>query len=128
MSFLKFFIPIVISLFFSFSISAHHSGEMFDDEVTVTLTGIVKEFRYVNPHSWLIVDIENEDGTITTWGFEAEGPQDLMAGGVRKNDLRPGTRITISGHPMKDGRPAAVWQTLTRGDGTFFDWRTPGQD
>ena len=51
-----------------------------------------------------------------------------MAGGVRKNDLPPGTRITISGHPMKDGRPAANWTVLTREDGAFFNWRTPGQD
>ena len=64
------------------SLSAHHSGEMFEPEKTVTLTGVVQEFRYINPHSWLIVDIDNEDGSTTTWGFEAEGPQDLMHGGV----------------------------------------------
>tara|TARA_B100001250_G_scaffold123454_1_gene104808 strand:+ start:401 stop:787 length:387 start_codon:yes stop_codon:yes gene_type:complete len=128
MNVLKNIIFFLLSLFFTLNVLAHHSGEMFDDDVTVTLSGVVKEFRYINPHSWLIVDIDNDDGSTTTWGFEAEGPQDLMAGGVRKNDLPPGTRITISGHPMKDGRPAAVWTALTREDGTFFNWRTPGQD
>jgi len=106
----------------------HHSGEMFEREKTVTLTGTVKEFRYINPHSWLLVDIENEDGSITTWGFEAEGPQDLMEGGVRKNDLPPGARITIMGRPMRDGRPAAAWSTIVKEDGTLLDWRTPGVD
>ena len=78
-------------------ISAHHSAEMFNSDETITLIGTVKEFRYINPHSWLIVDIENDDGTITTWGFEGEGPQDMMHGGVRKNDLPPGEKITITG-------------------------------
>jgi hypothetical protein len=107
---------------------SHHSGEMFEREVEVTLTGTVAEFRYINPHSWLLVDIENEDGTITRWGFEAEGPQDLMHGGVRKSDLPPGARITVTGRPMRDGRPAAAWSTIVKEDGSLLDWRTPGSD
>ena len=106
----------------------HHSGEMFERDKTVTLSGTVKEFRYINPHSWLIVDVDNEDGSTTTWGFEAEGPQDLMRGGVRKNDLPPGAAITITGRPMRDGRPAAVWSTIVKEDGTLLDWHTPGLD
>lgn len=106
----------------------HHSGEMFEHEKTVTLSGTVKEFRYINPHSWLIVDIENEDGSVTTWGFEAEGPQDLMRGGVRKSDLPPGTQVTVTAHPMRDGRPAGAWTTIVREDGTLLNWRMPGAD
>ena len=87
-------------------VEAHHSGEMFEAEKTVSLTGVVKEFRYINPHSWLIVDIDNDDGSTTTWGFEAEGPADLMRGAVRKGDLPPGARITVTARPMRDGRPA----------------------
>ena len=110
------------------SISAHHSAEMFNRDEIVTLTGTVKEFRYINPHSWLIVDIDNDDGTITTWGFEGEGPQDMMHGGVQKGDLPPGAKITITGNPMRDGRPAAMWQTIIKEDGTLLNWRTPGRD
>ena len=106
----------------------HHSGAMFEAEKTVTLSGTVKEFRYINPHSWLIVDIENDDGSITTWGFEAEGPQDLMQGGVRKSDLPPGARVTVTAHPMRDGRPAGAWSTIVKEDGMLLNWRTPGAD
>lgn len=106
----------------------HHSGEMFEAEKTVLLSGTVKEFRYINSHSWLIVDIENEDGSITTWGFEAEGPQDLMHGGVRKSDLPPGARVTVTARPMRDGRPAGIWSTIVKEDGTLLNWRTPGAD
>ncbi len=95
----------------------HHSASMFEPTKTVTLSGTVKEFQYTNPHSWLIIDVRNPDGTVTTWGFEAEGPSTLMRAGIRKSDLAPGTKITITGHPMRDGRPAATWINATRADG-----------
>lgn len=102
---------------------AHHSAVMFDDETEVTVTGVVKEFQYTNPHSWLLVDVTSEDGTVTTWGFEAEGPSTLMRAGIRKSDFSPGTELTITGHPMRDGRPAAAWLHATRGDGKDFNPR-----
>jgi Family of unknown function (DUF6152) len=100
---------------------AHHSAVMFDEQKEVTLTGTVKEFQYTNPHSWLLVDVKNDDGSVTTWGFEAEGPSTLMRAGIRKSDFSPGTEITITGHPMRDGRPAATWMKAKRGDGKEFN-------
>ena len=102
---------------------AHHSAVMFDDQKEVTVTGTIKEFQYTNPHSWLLVDVKNDDGTVTTWGFEAEGPSTLTRAGIRKSDLMPGTELTITGNPMRDGRPAAAWVRATRGDGKQFDPR-----
>jgi hypothetical protein len=93
---------------------AHHSGAMFDDKKDVTLTGTVKEFQYTNPHSWLLVDVKGADGKVTTWGFEAEGPSTLLRAGIRARDFTPGTMVTITGHPMRDGRPAATWVKATR--------------
>lgn len=88
---------------------AHHSATMFDFTKVVELSGTVKEFQYSNPHSWLLVDVSGADGTVTTWGFEAEGPSTLMRAGIRKGDLPAGTAITIRGNPMRDGRSAAAW-------------------
>ena len=93
---------------------AHHSSAMFDDKKEITVTGVVKEFQYTNPHSWLLVDVKGPDGKVTTWGFEAEGPSTLQRAGIRKGDLAPGMPITITGHPMRDGRPAAAWVRATR--------------
>jgi hypothetical protein len=93
---------------------AHHSGAMFDDKKEVTLTGVVKEFQYTNPHSWLIVDVKSNDGSVTTWGFEAEGPTTLLRAGIRKSDLLPGMEVRITGHPMRDGRPAATFVKAIR--------------
>ena len=95
-------------------LAAHHSGAMFDDKKEVTVTGVVKDFQYTNPHSWLLVDVKAADGKVTTWGFEAEGPSTMLRAGIRRSDLPPGTPITITGHPMKDGRPAAAWLRATR--------------
>lgn len=102
---------------------AHHSAVMFDDTKEVTVSGVVKEFQYTNPHSWLLVDVKNQDGSVTTWGFEAEGPSTLTRAGIRKSDFAPGTELTITGNPMKDGRPAAAWIKAKRGDGKDFNPR-----
>ena len=99
---------------------AHHSGTMFEETKIVTLEGVVKEFQYTNPHSWLLVDVTGADGKVVTWGFEAEGPTTLMMMQIRRSDFTPGTKLTITGHPMKDGRPAASWVKAVRSDGKEF--------
>ena len=101
-------------------VEAHHSAVMFDDQKDVTFEGTVKEFQYTNPHSWLLVDVADKDGKVTTWGFEAEGPTTLLRNGVRPADLKFGTKVTITGHPMKDGRPGALWVKAIRDDGKEF--------
>ena len=93
---------------------AHHSGAMFEEKKEVTLNGVVKEFQFTNPHSWLLVDVKGADGKVTTWGFEAEGPSSMTRAGIRLKDFTPGTAVTITGRPMKDRRPAALWVKATR--------------
>jgi len=100
---------------------AHHAASMFEAEKETTVTGVVKEFQYTNPHSWLLVDVTNKDGSVTTWGFEAEGPGVLMRNGIRKSDFTAGTKLTITGHPMKNGQPAASWIKAVRADGVQFN-------
>jgi hypothetical protein len=102
---------------------AHHSATMFEEKKTITVEGVVKEFQYSNPHSWLLVDVTDKDGTVTTWGFEAEGPSTLQRAGIRPSEFPAGTKLTITGRPMKDGRPAAIWVEATRADGKRFDPR-----
>ena len=105
--------------------TAHHAGVMFDTGTTITLTGVVREFQFTNPHSWLILDVTNEDGSVTAWGFEAEGPTTLMRRGIRFGDFPPGTRLTITGYPMRDGQPAGEWVVAVReSDGEEF-WARP---
>ena len=102
---------------------AHHSAAMFDDKKTITVEGEVKEFQFTNPHSWLLVDVKDKDGKVTTWGFEAEGPSTLARAGIRPSDFKAGTRLKITGNPMKDGQPAAIWVSAVRADGKTFNPR-----
>ena len=97
---------------------AHHSGAMFEATKTITVKGVVKVFEYTNPHSWLWVTVTNDDESTTDWGFEAEGPSTLYRAGIKKNDLKPGDKVTVTGRPMKDGRPAAAWVLVVKDDGT----------
>ena len=101
-------------------VAAHHSDVMFEAKKEITVQGVVKEFQYTNPHSWLLVDVTNKDGSVTTWGFEAEGPSTLMRNKIRLSDFSAGTRLTITGRPMRDGRPAAAWSKAVREDGKEF--------
>ncbi len=104
-------------------VEAHHGVSMFETEKEITVTGVVKEFQYTNPHSWLLVDVTSKDGSVTTWGFEAEGPGVLMRNGIRKSDFAPGTKLTVTGHPLKNGQPAASWIKAVRADGVEFNPR-----
>ena len=104
-------------------VSAHHSATMFEQTKTITVEGVVKEFQYTNPHSWLLVEVKDKTGKVTTWGFEAEGPSTLQRAGIRPSTFKAGTKVTMTGRPMKDGTPAAIWVLAVRGDGKKFDPR-----
>jgi hypothetical protein len=108
--------------FSSLVAEAHHGVSQFADK-EITLQGVVKEFQYTNPHSWLIVDVTNKDASVTTWGFEAEGPGLLMRNGIHKSDFTPGTKLTITAHPLKNGQPAGSWIKAVRADGVEFNPR-----
>ena len=116
-------IALAVSILLTQPAGAHHSGAMFEAQKTITVEGVVKEFQYTNPHSWLLVDVKSKNGTVTTWGFEAEGPSTLKRAGIRPSDFAPGTKLTITGHPMKNGSAAATWVEAIRTDGKRFDPR-----
>ena len=100
---------------------AHHSAAMFEATKTITLEGVVKEWQLTNPHSWLIVSVTGKDGKVTDWGFEAEGPSTLLRAGIHPSDLKVGTKLSITGRPMKDGQKRAIWVTATRADGKVLN-------
>ena len=91
---------------------AHHSGAMFDRTKKVTVTGTVAMFQYVQPHSWIDVTVKNADGTETQWSFEAGAPPQMKMVGLTPDVLHAGDQITITGHPLRDGRPAAAFIEL----------------
>ena len=100
----------------------HHSSAMFDLQKEVTVEGVVKKWELTNPHSWLWVEVKGKDGKTVQWGFEAEGPSTLQRAGIKPSDFKEGTKLTITGNPMRNGAPQAIWVKAVRSsDGKTFD-------
>lgn len=97
-------------------VAAHHSAIMFDMVHSVTVEGVIKEFQFTNPHTWLLVDVTGKDGKVVTWGFENESPNQLMREGIRRSDLPPGTRVKVTADPLKSGDPGGHWTEIDRLD------------
>jgi hypothetical protein len=111
---------IVAAMFLAAPASAHHSAAMFDDQVVLTLKGTVTKFDYLNPHSWLYVNIANDDGTTTEWGFELDAPPRLRRLGISPNFWRQGDKVTLTTNPLRDGRPAGHLVGAVSGEGRKF--------
>jgi hypothetical protein len=99
---------------------AHHSAAMFDDAKEVVMTGVVTKFDYLNPHSWLFIDVAQEDGTTAAWGFELAAPPRLQRIGVGPQNWVPGDLIVVKGNPLRDGRAAGNLVGAIKVDGATF--------
>jgi len=100
---------------------AHHSFSMFDKDKTVKISGTLKEFEWTNPHAWLHVTAE-ENGKPVEWSFEMGSVGQIAAQGWKADIVKPGDKITVEGHPLKDGSRGGQYRVATLADG-----RTLGQ-
>jgi len=107
---------------------AHHSFAMFDRTVEKVITGTVVRWQFNSPHSWLYLNVKNPDGTETLWSFEGSAPPSLLPRGVTGSSFEPGSTITVSYCPMKDGRPAGGLGWVRLANGKFLDPSDGGCD
>ena len=97
---------------------AHHgTGVAYDTEKTVTLKGTVTEWIWANPHCGILFDVTDDKGNVEHWGAELGNPHALSMAGLSKDILKPGDKITISGHLAKSGAPRIVLREFTTADG-----------
>jgi len=82
---------------------AHHSFAMFDADKTVSITGTVKEFEWTNPHAWLRVMVADQSGKQMQWALEMGSPGQMAGRGWKPDSAKPGDKVTITLHPLKDG-------------------------
>ena len=105
----------------SLSASAHHAfSAEFDAQKPIELTGVVTKGQWVNPHSWIYVDVKNADGSVSNWGFEFGAPFSLKQKGLTKTTLPVGTEIKLKGYLAKNGEKFAYSTSITLPDGRVF--------
>jgi hypothetical protein len=98
--------------------SAHHAfAAEYDENRRITVSGTVTIFKWINPHAWLYVDGESENGKVTQWSFEMGSPGGLVSRGWKKTDLEKGDQVTVQGFGAKNGKNVANATTVTLADG-----------
>ena len=107
-------------------VDAHHSGAGVDRTKTVTVQGIVKDFRWTNPHSWIDLEVTNAKGTADVWSIEMNPPPFLLRAGWKSSTLRPGDKVSVTLNPMRSGDPGGIFVSVTLADGRTLGGRAGG--
>ena len=102
---------------FAAPVMAHHSHAMFDFTSQTEISGTVKEFRWTNPHSWLHVVVENNDGAPVEYAIEMGSPAGLVHQGWEPTSVTPGDVVTVSMHPLRNGAPGGEIRYIVLPDG-----------
>jgi len=99
-------------------VAAHHSfAAEYDGNKPVKVTGVVTKVEWTNPHIWFYVDVTEESGKVTTWGFSAGPPGVLQRRGISKTAMKPGDVILVEGFRARDGSTNASGGRVTFADG-----------
>lgn len=96
---------------------AHHSGAGFGKDMK-EITGTVKEFQFMNPHSWIQVNVPDANGKNVEWSVEWGSPNQLGREGIRPSTFTPGTKVMMKVRPMTNGQPIASFVGAKMPDGT----------
>ena len=99
---------------------AHHSFAMFDQAQTVHLEGTVSDFEWINPHTWLHIEVTGEDGARSVWSFEGGSPGQLTQSFWTPESVAAGDQIEVGFHPLKDGSNGGQLLEITKADGTYL--------
>jgi hypothetical protein len=97
---------------------AHHSeSAQFDVSKPVKVAGVISKVEWMNPHIWFYVDVKDESGKVTTWGFSGGPPGMLLRRGITKDVLKIGSEVNVEGSRAKDGSNNASGRKVTFRDG-----------
>ncbi len=97
---------------------AHHAfSAEFDAKKPLKLHGTITTVEWINPHSWIHIDVKNPDGSVTNWMVEGGSPNALLRRGVAKETLKAGMEVLVDGYQSKDGSNRANGRDITFADG-----------
>jgi hypothetical protein len=98
----------------------HHSNVAYEVTKVITITGVVKEFVWSNPHTWLHVIVDDGQGGKVEWACEGRAPGILLRAGWTRNSLKPGETVTVDMSPAKNGSKTSIIARVTKADGTIL--------
>jgi hypothetical protein len=99
---------------------AHHSNVAFEVTKVVTVTGVVKEFQWRNPHTWLTLTVVDAKGKSVDWAIEGRAPGVLLRAGWSRDSLKLGETVTVDMSPAKDGTNTGLIARVTKANGTIL--------
>jgi hypothetical protein len=105
----------------SLPLFAHHSGSAFDQEHPVTLKGTVANFEWSNPHVFIALDVKDDKGNVEQWRVEANSPNMLTRVGWKREMIKEGDQLAVTGFLAKNGRKIMRLHSLTLANGQQFD-------
>jgi hypothetical protein len=91
------------------AVMAHHSFAMFDQDNPVVLEGVVQEFKFTNPHTFIVLSVKQENGSTQSWNLEGTSPSSLVRGGWSSKSLKAGDQIKVKMWPLRSGAPGGGW-------------------
>ena len=107
------------------SVFAHHSNSAFDGDKVMVLTGTVAEWKWMNPHVWIFLSVDDGNGGKVQWEIEGRTPGQLLRAGWSKSTLKAGETITVDFSPAKDGTHTGLLTRVRRADGTLVGQQAP---
>ena len=96
---------------------AHHSYAMFDAAQNKQLDGVVQDFKWTNPHSYIEVLVADDKGQMQKWGVECGSPAQLVRAGWRSSSLKPGDHVVVTIHPLRSGEFGGSFVQVQTADG-----------
>ena len=112
-----FVIPVLV--LFAAGASSHHAfTPVYDGTRLITVVGVVTQFKFVNPHAMMFMDVTDEAGKVVKWTVEFGGNLQLTEAGWTADSIKARQRITVTGNPTHTGSPRMAFTRLVRPDGT----------
>lgn len=118
---------LLATVFLAAPATSHHSNVAFEVTKVDTVTGVVTDFLWRNPHTWVKMMVTDSKGVKTEWGMEGRAPGVLLRAGWSKKSLVPGETITIDYSPAKDGSKSGLIARVTKADGSILPNAPPAQ-
>jgi hypothetical protein len=114
------FVALAAALLTPRAAQSHHSNVAYEVTKVVTITGVVKSFEWVNPHTWLHLVVDDGKGGQVEWAVEGRAPGILTRAGWTRSSLKAGERVTVDMSPAKDGSKVGIIARVTKPDGTIL--------